>query len=205
MKLDDLTGRTFGRLVVIERSGGPSKKHTYWLCGCECGNLCIVASAHLKSGHTKSCGCLASIKKQDEATLRMKKIYRGMRSRCYNHKVGGYKYYGGRGITVCDEWLNDFQAFYDWSVTNGYNNNLTLDRIDNDGNYEPSNCRWVTMLEQSNNTRANVFITYKGKTKTIAEWARELDIHVHTLSNRLDRGWSVEDAFERPVQKKRKK
>lgn len=206
MRLEDLTGKKFGLLTVVERSSGPNKKHTYWLCECECGTQRVVAAAHLKSGHTKSCGCLTSSKKDSFTVHRLKKIFQGMKKRCYNHNTPGYMYYGVRGIQICDEWLHDFQAFYEWAMANGYEDHLTIDRINVNGNYEPSNCRWATKLEQSNNTRANVFISYNGKTQTISEWARELNIHVHTLENRLYRGWTIEDAFTKPARRyKRKK
>ena len=118
-----------------------------------------------------------------------------MKCRCYRNKETAYKYYGDRGIIVCDEWLNDFQAFYDWAMANGYDDTLTIDRIDVNGNYEPSNCRWVSRKVQMNNTRRNHLITYNGKTQTIAQWAEELNIKQNTLLYRIRRGWSIEKAL----------
>lgn len=137
---------------------------------------------------------------------RLNRIYGNMKSRCYNPKTQHYADYGGRGITVCDEWLNKekvktatkgWLAFEKWALENGYADNLTLDRIDNRKGYNPENCRWVSMKEQSNNTRRNYFVTYKGKTQTLAQWCDELDIDYHKTKERLDRyHWSVEKAFE---------
>lgn len=118
-----------------------------------------------------------------------------MKSRCYYPKAEKYKYYGGRGITVCDEWLHDFQAFYDWALYNGYADDLTLDRIDGNKGYSPDNCRWVDRLTQQNNTSKNHYITHNGITKTASEWARIYGIHRCVLSNRMRRGWSFERAI----------
>ena len=130
---------------------------------------------------------------------RLKRIWRKMKERCYNTKVDNYHRYGGRGITVCDEWKDNFQAFYDWSMANGYADDLTIDRIDNDGNYEPGNCRWATMKEQANNKSNNVRITYKGKTQDIKQWSEELGIAYTTLFIRIQNGWPVEKAFFEPI------
>lgn len=116
--------------------------------------------------------------------------------RCYRKEHNSYKYYGGRGITVCDEWLNNFQAFYDWALDSGYQEKLTLDRVDNNGNYDPSNCRWATPKQQANNTRANHLITHNGETKTVSEWAELLGITHQALDDRLrSQSWTVEDAL----------
>lgn len=130
---------------------------------------------------------------------RLKRIWSKMKSRCYSPKVYNYHRYGGRGITVCDEWKDNFQAFYDWAIANGYADDLTIDRIDNDGNYEPNNCRWATMKEQANNKSNNVRITYKGKTQDIKQWSEELGIAYTTLFIRIHNGWPVEKAFFEPV------
>ena len=134
-----------------------------------------------------------------------------MKQRCYNPKHDHYKYYGARGITICDEWLNPeiihlgcrgrftkgYQAFKEWALENGYADNLTIDRIDVNGNYEPSNCRWITLKEQSNNTRRNHLVTYKGKTQTLTQWSEELGFNYNRVKMRLNKlHWSVEKAFE---------
>lgn len=121
-----------------------------------------------------------------------------MLNRCYNANHKYYNRYGGRGITVCDEWKNNFQAFYDWAISNGYRDDLTLDRKDNDNGYSPENCRWTTKKEQSNNRENNIVITYNGKTQTLSQWAEEIRIPYHKLLVRIKRGWSVERAFTKP-------
>lgn len=130
---------------------------------------------------------------------RLYHIWFDMKRRCYQKQNKRWKDYGGRGIKVCAEWLNNFQAFFDWSVANGYADNLTIDRIDMDGDYSPDNCRWADKFLQANNRSNNHYITYHGETKTMMEWSRYLNINYSTLRQRIRDGWSVEDAFERPV------
>ena len=188
-KPENLVGQRFGRLVVLEDTKimVPNRTQTYQKCLCDCGNIVIVPKSYLKSEHTRSCGCWV---KEMHTThglsqSRIYKVYSGMKKRCYdkNHKL--YNRYGGRGITVCDEWAKDFMNFYNWSMANGYQDNLTIDRIDNNKGYSPDNCRWVTMLEQAQNTSKNVNITYKGKTQTISAWSRETGIPQNTISRRF--------------------
>lgn len=201
MKLIDLTGKRFTRLSVIERVQHSDKKNTYWLCKCDCGNKIIVSTCHLRSGHTKSCGCYSHdlIKKHGMWDSRIYGIWQNIKTRCTNSNSTFYNRYGGRGITICNEWKDNFKAFYDWAIANGYQDNLTIDRIDNNGNYEPNNCRWVTMKIQSNNTRRNHLIEYKGCIHTLTQWAEILNISRKTLWNRIDRGWSIERAFSEKI------
>lgn len=138
-------------------------------------------------------------KKHGEATTHLYKLWNQMRMRCINEKLIEYKNYGGRGITVCDEW-NDYQTFRDWAMNNGYEFGLTLDRINNDREYSPDNCRWATRSEQMCNTRRNRVITWNGETHIMKEWAELLNIPYDTLETRLRRGWSVERAFTQSVQ-----
>lgn len=158
----DLTGQRFSRLVVIAREGTNKFRASTWLCQCDCGNRTVVARSALQSGGTKSCGCWHRDYVANQMTTHGKKKHRlwsvwsSMRQRCSLPSHKDYRRYGGRGITVCDEWMHDFQSFYDWAMANGYDENApygqcTIDRIDNDKGYSPDNCRWVDMKVQSNN------------------------------------------------------
>lgn len=162
-RLIDLTGQRFGRLTVVSRAENDKNKNPRWLCRCDCGHQTIVLGHLLRNGNTQSCGCLSheqhsalmkEMNKVHEWTgTRLYRIWGAMKSRCYNPKQRNYKHYGGRGITICDEWLYDFVAFRDWALANGYCEDLTIDRIDNDKGYSPDNCRWTTMKEQRLNQR----------------------------------------------------
>lgn len=155
-----LTGRRFGRLTVMSRSQS-NMNHSKWDCLCDCGNKTTVYGSFLISGRTRSCGCLhkdaarAALGIHLESHTRLHNIWTCMKERCFNHRSTNYKYYGGRGITVCDEWKDDYVAFRDWALSHGYAPDLSIDRINVDGIYKPSNCRWATNKEQQNNKRNN--------------------------------------------------
>lgn len=135
---------------------------------------------------------------------RLYSVYRGMKSRCYSKKNKSYRLYGGRGIKVCDEWLNDKNKFIEWAIKNGYKKGLTIDRVDGDKGYNPINCRWVDRYVQNNNTNRNTFVTYKGKTHTLAEWARITGISYKAIFHRYSRKWSTERMLTQPQEKRRK-
>lgn len=193
MRIIDLTGRNFGKLTVLERAENKWKL-TAWLCKCECGNTCVVLSQNLRNGQTKSCGC-GTIKHGKKGT-RLYSIWQGMKARCNRRSHTWYKRYGGRGISICDEWVDDFQAFYNWAMANGYRDDLSIDRINNDGNYEPSNCKWSTEKEQKNN-RSNVpLIEINGKSKTMSQWAEETNLKYQTVYHRYKRGVTGSDLIK---------
>lgn len=212
---ENLIGKRFGNLVVIGRannqvviSEGKERKKAMWYCQCDCGSEPkAIRASHLKSGAIVSCGCVgrknsreAKIK-HDGTHTRLYRIWCNMKNRCYNRNVRSFKDYGARGINVCEEWKNDFRAFYDWAIKSGYNETLTIDRIDNDRNYEPSNCRWSTFREQANNTRRSHFITYNGQTMSLSNWAREIGMNPGTLRSRIRNHWTIEKALTQEVKK----
>lgn len=191
----DIVGKRFGRLVVAEEtSERTSNGAVKYLCRCDCGNTKVVTGTSLRYGKTKSCGCLAAESTSERARThglsktRLYKIWAGMRDRCYNPSRREYKGYGDRGITVCDDWNEDYMTFHDWSMANGYSDTLTLDRIDNDGPYSPDNCKWTTRKAQSDNTRLTVHITVDGVTKNIGDWAATVGVARSTISRHVKAG-----------------
>ena len=186
----ELTGQTFGKLTVIAPAAMKGGKY-YWLCTCACGNQTQVPTYRLTSGKTRSCGCL--VRKHGKARKeRLYNIWVGMRQRCRDVHAKDYPLYGGRGISVCQAWDTDYLSFRQWAYQNGYNDHLSIDRIDGNGNYCPENCRFVDTKTQNNNLRSNVRYKYNGQSKTLAEWSSILGIPYGLLLSRRKRGWSFE-------------
>lgn len=200
---EDLTGQQFGELTVVKRIDRKT-----WECKCSCGKVTTAYVYRLKNGGKKSCGCLSKSSQHKAKTNGyvlhpLYACYYRMRRRCESKADKSYLRYGGRGIKVCDEWKNDIMAFIKWGIENGYQEGLSIDRIDNDGDYSPDNCRWADATQQSNNRRTNKFVTYKGETHTVAEWSRIVGIRPLTLNARLVSGWSVEDALTVSTEERR--
>lgn len=198
-KFVDITGKRYGRLTVVRRIDKKGNG-AYWECLCDCGNTTILTTRVLNNGHTKSCGCYRrSGERETTHGMSKTRIYRewlAIKRRCYNKNSAYYEIYGGRGIAVCDEWKSSFEAFYAWAMAKGYRDDLTIDRIDNNGDYSPLNCRWATTAEQSLNKSSNRLVTFNGETKPVKAWADEKGINYHTLYSRLyDLHWSVERAL----------
>lgn len=220
----DLTGQRFGKLVVIKEtephySNEGNKRRRKWLCKCDCGNEKAIIQSSLISGNTKSCGCgcdenrkrimvqPGSIRCKYPNEKRLKSILMNMRCRCYNPKTKYYNNYGGRGIGICDEWMgaDGYNNFIEWSYMNGYKESLTIDRIDNNKNYSPDNCRWISRTEQMNNTRNNVYFDYYGEMLTAPQIARLRNCDSHILKWRLENGWDLEEAINTPKKRYRKR
>lgn len=209
--LQDLTGKVFGRLTVIEQAPNPYKNdnHACWRCICSCGKETIVPSNSLLKGNTSSCGCgsLENARAQGGVNkihsdasyknrYRLFTIWNNMKQRCYNPKNPSYKNYGGRGITICKEWQNNYMSFKQWALNNGYKPELSIDRIDNNKGYYPENCRWATKKEQQNNKTTNYYIEYLGKRYTLKTLCEELHIPYGRTSDRLKRGLTIEKAIQ---------
>ena len=202
---DDVVGKRFGMLVVKEmayRTG--KKKRLYLKCVCDCGNEKIALYDSLKAGKTRSCGCLVSKEERSKRSSthglsksKLYKIWDGIKYRCYGKNCLEYDRYGGRGIGMCDAWKNDFMSFYDWSMNNGFEDGLSIDRIDNNGNYEPTNCRWANDYEQGANKRNNIVIEYNGETHILSEWARITGIKRLTLRKRYFSGLRGDELFDK--------
>jgi hypothetical protein len=215
----DLKGETFGKLYVVDLADIRDKySHIYWHCKCECGNELNVSSTQLITGHTKSCGCLhketlvqrnKKNAKHNMCNSRIYNIWGSINDRCRNSNSSNFENYGARGITVCDDWVgtneNGFINFYNWAMNNGYTDELSIDRIDVNGNYEPSNCRWATNKMQANNRRTSKILIVDGVSHTISEWSDITGICETTINNRIIRGWSDKDAVTKPPQKNTKK
>lgn len=197
----DISGKKYGRLTTLEYVGSSK-----WLCECDCGTQKIIRKDSLIQGKSKSCGCLhkenaaaqireRSVKHGDFGT-KLYGVWAAIKRRCYNQNSRYYHEYGGRGITVCDRWKDDYSYFKEWSLAHDYKEGLSIDRVDTNGNYSPDNCRWVSMKEQQNNRRNNIKLAYEGKEYTLRELSDISGISFRTLKGRHERGWSIENMLD---------
>ena len=200
----DLLGKRFGNLLVIEKVKLGYSVYR-WRCVCDCGNESLVRTDHLTSGNTKSCGCkhYDACKTHGMTETRLYHIWCNMKARCLNANNHKHKDYGGRGIKVCDEWMR-FEPFAEWALKNGYKDDLSIDRIDNNGNYEPTNCRWVDSKTQANNTRTNRNYSMNGETHTIADWSRIYGVERKMVYKRIRLGWTISESLLIPKNTSRK-
>lgn len=213
-KFKNLTGMRFGKLTAVKivKNCEHKCKSVIWQCKCDCGNIVNVRSSNLINGHTKSCGCIRKeiIMNRDkeraihnDCNSRLYRIWHGMKNRCNNPNAYNYKNYGGRGITIRPEW-EEFIPFREWSNSNGYADNLTIDRIDVNGNYCPENCRWADIKTQNNNTTRNRLLTAFGETMNVAQWSEKVGIKRGVIYNRIDTyKWDVEKALTTPVEQRK--
>jgi len=208
-KKEDLVGKVFGRWTVIK---SVDEKHghnsDYWTCKCTCGKTSNITRYDLTNGHSKSCGCYSAYllgnrkRKHGARNTRLYSIWLSIRNRCNRVRNDNYKWYGARGIQVCDTWNKDFIAFREWALANGYNDNLTIDRINSNMGYYPENCRWSDMTTQNNNRRDNVLIKIGDEVDTLSNWAKHSGIPYGCLYRRKALGWS-EDELLLPKGEKR--
>lgn len=208
----NILGEKFNYWEVLEYS-----KNSKWTCRCECGTIRQISGSNLRLGKSKSCGCMQKMQNSENAIKRntthgltktnprLYSIWHGMKQRCYYKKNINYEKYGGKGITVCDEWVSNFENFYEWSTTHGYAENLTIDRIDNNKGYSPENCRWATPKTQANNRTNNTLLTYKGETRTLQQWSDILGIPNNIISDRIKLGYTIHEAFTREIGYTKKK
>lgn len=212
--MKNIKGNKYSRLLVISENEVRKDNKVQWNCVCDCGKKLVVCGKALRTGNTKSCGCLqkekasVSIKNflqnnecpniiHGMARTRIYNTWKNMNRRCKKKGSAHYKLYGGRGIKVCEEW-NSFEKFYE-DMKDGYTDDLTIDRIDVNGNYCKENCRWITMKEQSNNRRSNHILEFNGEKLNIEQWAKKLGIPRNRLQNRINRGWNLELALTNKI------
>lgn len=167
-----------------------SKNHSWWVYKCICGTEKIIHTGHVNCGNITSCGCIKTPKYHSDS-YNIYQAFKDINKRCYDIRNKEYKNYGGRGISVCDEWKNNLTSFRKWAISHGYKHGLTIDRTNNNDGYSPENCRWVTQKEQMRNTRVNRLLTYNGETHCLAEWAEILNIPISRIHYRLKMGWTI--------------
>lgn len=193
--LNSLIGKKFNMLSIISYKKKGKNNCNYFICLCDCGKTTEIRANHLFNDNQISCGCIRTKYKDSKIGYTIYDTWNRMMHRCYDIKHHKYPRYGARGIIVCDEWKNDYYSFYNWSINNGFKLGLSIDRINNDGNYEPSNCRWATRKQQMNNTSRNRYLTYNNETHTMAEWSDILNINYGTINSRLHRGKSISEVL----------
>lgn len=205
-------GEKYGMLTVIGLAGKNKYNHPLFECQCDCGNKAIIEATRVKNEKTKSCGCLQKEKtkmltfQHGLTNTRLHRIWAAIISRCENPKNNRYYTYGERGVIICDEWRNDFTNFYNWAMANGYRDDLTIDRIDVNGNYGPSNCRWATRKEQANNKRSNRNVFYNGMTKNLKQWSEYYGFNYKYFQEIMSKNnYSLETILEIPYFKERAK
>lgn len=206
MPKHDLCGQSFGRMTVVLEAGRDKHKNVLWKCVCECGNVSFATTHDLESGHTRSCGCLRSEVTTSKNTrnrstkrsndIHLYNVWAAMKQRCCNSNHARYKDYGGRGITLCNQWM-DYEPFYEWAMANGYRRGLDIDRINNDAGYSPDNCRFITRQQNCRNKRDNRYITLFGTTRVLQEWCDIFGLDSKVISHRISRGASQEEALTR--------
>lgn len=203
-----IIGDKFARLTILSFEDRNRQYDSLWKVRCDCGNEFIVRGGVLKNGHTQSCGCLQREQTSKSRTThglsrnpltgkrdKLYRVFAGMKERCYNPHHDMFRYYGGSGVSICEAWLNDYSAFHQWAITNGYKEGLTIERVNTFGNYEPSNCKWIPMSEQSKNRRNNRILTFNGQTKKVIEWAEITSLPGTLIIQRIKRGWSIEKSL----------
>lgn len=199
--LDSWVGKRQGSLTVLSHFKKGKYNCNYFFCQCDCGRTAEIRVNHFFGDHQTTCGRFHKKYENSYIGSLLYNTWNRMIHRCYDDTNPKYYRYGGRGISVCDEWRNDYDTFYNWAINNGYQLGLSIDRINNDGNYEPSNCRWATKKQQQRNMCRNKMITYNGETHCLSEWCEMLDLSYDLIRHRLYRGWKPERAFETPIKK----
>lgn len=201
-KYKDLLNQKFGKLTAKKFVGKNKQYDALWLCDCDCGNEKIVSAGKLQSGHTQSCGCFQRERTKEAHTKhslyynsegKRSKLYHvwgSMKERCFNKNSKSYPDYGGRGVTICDEWL-DYTNFHKWAIQNGYKEGLTIERDNNNLNYQPSNCRWIPKSDQSKNRSSVRYLEWNGVTRSVTEWSELTGIPSNVINQRIRRSWDI--------------
>lgn len=196
-------GCRYGNLTILKEV--KNQKTRRFVCRCDCGKYTVKRGDTMRNGSAKSCGCL-QIKNSLDAHLKhgfgnhpLYKVWNTIKQRCFSVKRRDFHRYGGRGISICKEWADDFNTFYKWAVYSGYDKGLTIERKDNDGPYSPDNCIWADRTQQANNRRTNRVVFFEGNYLTIAQWSRLFNINQHALRQRIDSGWPIEKALKQPA------